>query len=143
MIEAIIGPSGTPIRRREPSMPNCGPGWQAQAAGRSKSRTRRPVRPRTAKTPPTAMVRSAATSVPMASSGKAMSTSARRQGPGLPGSGSAGTSTGSSGRTASTRAAQRARTASVSPGSAVKVPVDWSDAILAASASGSPAVSMR
>ena len=37
----------------------------------------------------------------------------------------------------------RAFSSSVSPGSATKVPVDWSLAIFAASASGSPAVSMR
>ena len=77
LIDAIIGPWPTPIRRRDPEMPNCGPGWQAHSCGRSISITRTPLRPRTAKTPPMAMVISAAISVPMASIGKAITTSAR------------------------------------------------------------------
>ena len=73
-----------------------------------------------------------------------MSTSARLNGPRPPSpAGSEGTSTGSSMRIASTRAATLAFSSSVSPGSATKVPVDWSLAILAANASMLPDVSIR
>ena len=54
-----------------------------------------------------------------------------------------GAAPGSSGRTAATRAATRAFSSSVSPGRSTKVPVDWSLAILAASASMLPVVSIR
>ena len=57
--------------------------------------------------------------------------------------GGVGVGTGGSGRMATTLAATRAFSSSVSPGTGTKVPVDWSAAILAASFSGLPSVSMR
>ena len=78
----------------------------------------------------------------MASKGKSMSASARLKGPVLS-VGKEGVFAGGSGRTAATRAATRAFNSAVSPGTATNVPVDWSEAILAASFSGLPSVSMR
>ena len=141
MIDAMIGPSATPVRRREPSMPNCGPGWAAKSGVRWKSSTRMPVKPRAANRPPVVTVSSAAMSPPMLSGEKAMVARARRTGPAP--SGSEGWGRGSSRVTSSTRAAWRARRASVSPGRSVKVPVDWSAAIFSAMARGSPGVSSR
>ena len=77
----ITRPSGGGCLAR----PNCGPGcapWNS--AGSFMSMTRRPVSPLIANAPPMAIVISAERSVPTASKGKAMSTSARRKGPGWP-----------------------------------------------------------
>ena len=104
--------------------------------------TRMPVKPRIDQTPPMVMVMSWARSVPMASKGKSMSASARWKGPGWS-DGKDEVFAGGNGRTATTRAATRAFSSSVSPGRGTKVPVDWSAAILAASFSGLPSVSMR
>ncbi len=103
-----------------------------------------PVRPLIEKTPPMAMVISA---------DKIGADRIERKGdidigalerPGSPASGNGGLSASASEwRIASTRAATRAFSSSVSPGSATKVPVDWSLAILAASASMLPGVSIR
>ena len=108
------------------------------------STTRMPVRPLIENVPPIAMVISADRSVPTASIGKPMSTSARLKGPRSPSpAGSEGCGAGFSMRIASTCAATRAFSSSVSPGKATKVPVDWSLAILAASASMLADVSIR
>ena len=91
----------------------------------------------------TAMVIRAERSVPMASSGKAISTSARRIGPWSAGaSGQLGVSASASGRMARTRAATLAFNSGVSPGTGTNVPVDWSLAIFAAMASMLPGVSI-
>ena len=82
-----------------------------------------PLKPRMDQTPPMVMVISCARSVPMASKGKSMSASARLKGPALS-EGKDGIREGGKGRTATTRAATRAFSSSVSPGTATKVPVD-------------------
>ena len=137
--------SRTPVSRRLPSIPNCGPGYASRnSSGSDSPTTLTPVSSAIENTPPIAIVVSAARSVPIASIGNASSASARRYAPACrPARGKLGTATGGSARTDTTRAATRAFSSGVSPGSGTNVPVDWSDAIFAATRSGSPSVSIR
>ena len=140
----MIGRSGTPVSRRLPAMPNCGPGWRAQAARQLDVDDADAGQ---------ALDGEDAADGDRHQRGEVGADGLEREGDvdlgaalgaALPASGSEGVvepgrAAGPPGRARRTRAFN----SSVSPGSATKVPVDWSLAILAASASMSPAVSMR
>ena len=86
MMEATIGRSYTPVSRRVPSTPNCGPGCAApNQVGSTRSSRRTADASRNSNAPPAATAISPVNSVPANSNGRAIVTRARRWGVGVAG----------------------------------------------------------
>ncbi len=135
----ISAPCVAPIERRVPGTPNAGPGWAAtNSAGSASSSSRHAVSWPSSKRLPAVAASRVAMSVPMFSIGNSTLMRAAITSAGGHRDGSDG-GPEPTGTRSTTRAPKRSRSSSLSPGTAVKVPLDCSPAITAAAWAGSAA----
>ena len=147
MMVPISGRRSTPARRRVPSIPKRGPAYaSAKACGRRNPSTRSPVSWRSSNRLPATVASRLGNDGPRLAIGQDRVRRARRRRVGSAASvlGRDGAPTGPSRISSrSTRAAERAFSSGVSPGTATNVPLDCSPAMISAALRGSIAVSIR